>query len=303
MFCITVSTIIICVLAFISDSIVIEPCKNHIELKNWLHTKTFTSSEVRNCVLKIKNGTSRKIYFACNSIIRSLMTDLTEIINSQKHIDYAVYKKHCSRDAGGSHMKNCNFTGIEGGSQNKTLVSINLESAQYFGDVNRWFSKSDVVVLMVGHQYLITEGKNDTWFPHFWNDFDLFLPQYKIWIKNSSSRHLTYITPTYCNFAVEDLMAIHLKNSTQNYTIQHVLQQKNYMLLELLFLIYLELCHLKMKFHHFHAPIGQLETASIHHHLMLNLFSCMSMVCVLINDLAICSQQGNIFGLARKYLH
>ena len=50
---------------------------------------------------------------------------------------------------------------------------------------------------MVGHHYLIMAGNNDTWISHFWNDFDIFLSQYKIWIKNSTARHLTYITPTH----------------------------------------------------------------------------------------------------------
>ena len=90
---------------FVLDTLVIDSCDSRIERKNWLHIKTFSPSEIRDCILNIKNATSRNIFYAGNSIIRNLMTDLTETVNSQKHIDYAIYKKHCSRDAAGSYMK------------------------------------------------------------------------------------------------------------------------------------------------------------------------------------------------------
>jgi hypothetical protein len=175
-------------------------CDRLIKRKSWLQIRTFNSSEVRACVLNITNRTSSTIYFAGNSIIRNLMTDLTEIVNSMNHVDYSVYKRHCLLDGCGSLVKNCNFTNIIHAGRNESVIMMNLEGAQYFGDVDPWFSKSDTVVLMIGHRYLMTEWQDDKWFSHFWNDFNTFLSKYKVWSRDSShskSRHLTYITPTY----------------------------------------------------------------------------------------------------------
>src|SRR5579871_5072480 len=112
---------------FIWTSTTIRSNNRYMEKKNWLHIKTFSPSEIRDCMLNITNRDSNKLFLGGNSIIRNLMTDLTEIANSQNHVDYSVYKRKCAQDAGGSYVKNCNFTDILGASRNKSVVRINLE--------------------------------------------------------------------------------------------------------------------------------------------------------------------------------